>query len=139
VKAWLLRIGHILAWDDTRPSRLFIGLLDLVFALYLTSAVSQDDMAVMSKSLQGGDATPAWIVLFVLHGLLILRGLTGKYGFLTMMGEGVLGVFIWGITALTHTMAQGIPGPTSVCLAIALWICARHPLDFQKTEDRRRG
>ena len=138
--AWLKQIALILAWDDTRPVRFFIGLLDFVFAWYLTTTVSHDDAALMSKALGAANATAVWIALFVAHGIFILRGLGGKFGFFTLMTEGVLGLFIWGITAITHAMAQGSLGPSAIAALMMVWLVARHPLDFGgKKGDRRHG
>ena len=138
--AWLKQVALILAWDGTRPVRFFIGLLDFVFAWYLTTSVSHDDAALMAKALGAANATAVWIILFVTHGIFILRGLSGKFGFTALMTEGVLGLFIWGITAITHTMAQGSLGPSAIATLMMVWIVARYPLDCGgKKGDRRHG
>ena len=139
MKAYFRRLVEILANKDTEPSRIFIALVDIFFAHYMTSGVSVDDFAVMFTAFNHGNEHMVWIDLLLTHATMVLRGLTGKYGFMTYMLEGALGVFIWSITAITHTMAQGTLGPTFAVFLMAAWICARHPLDWNDQQERRNG
>lgn len=125
-----------LVWADTKPTRLFLAMIDFTFAAYMWSDRSVDDMAIMVNSIPTNYPLILWSTLFALHGLALLKGLSGKFNFFTLMIEGVLGVALWGITALTNTLAQGyVPGPSTVALLMTVWLLARYPSNWGPRDD----
>ena len=115
-----------LIWGDTKPTRFFLALLDFAFASYLYTPDSIDDTLIMMTSIPSGDPHLLWSALLVLHGCAMLNGLRGVYNIWTLMLEGVLGVGVWGIVAITNTVEQGyVPGPSSVALMMMMWLLMR--------------
>ena len=134
MKARLLRI---LAFGDTRPTRLWLALMDFTFAVYLSTDMARDaDAVVMNNSIPFyDDSYLVWMVCFTIHGIALLRGLSGRFNFCTLMLEGVFGIALWGITAITHTMAQGAPGPAVIAALMCVWLFARYPTHWGSRGD----
>jgi hypothetical protein len=126
IRPFLTALRDSIVWDSTLPTRFWFALADLFFAMYMMTPVAIDDFAVMDTAIPMMSHS-MWATLFAIHGLALLRGITGRYGFVALLFEGVLGVGIWGITAITHAMVQGMPGVTSVMLLMQIWLLWRYP------------
>lgn len=114
LKEAILRAVYV---DSTRQLRFVMMLVEWCFIAYFIAQADDDQFNVMWKALE----LKTWAALFFIHSLFLLRGLTGRYNKTTLFGEGILGMFLWWITAITNWTAQGSIGPSFAC-AIAMTI-----------------
>ena len=126
---------HSLVWGDTKPTRFFLALLDFAFAAYMWTHAAEDDMAQMIHAIPSSHPTALWSLLFLTHGTALLIGLRGRFNFFTLLLEGVLGIALWGIAALTNSIEQGLPGPTIVAFLMTAWILVRYPTHWGERDD----
>lgn len=109
--------------DSTRPLRLMLSMVEWLFVVYLVSQASTPQFQIMLKV---ADAN-TWTALFLVNSFFLLAGLTGRYNRLTLFGEGVLGMCLWWMTAITNWAAQGLPGPTLICAICMTIILVNYP------------
>lgn len=117
--------------DSTRPLRFVLALVEIFFVTYLLKMAADDQFDVMWKV--AGAWT--WSVGFVVHATVLLRGLTGRYSTMSLFVEGIFGMALWWITAITNWVAQGVPGPTLACAITMTIIWANYPT-HKHWEDR---
>ena len=109
--------------DSTRPIRLILAIVEVLFVSYLLKEADTDQFDMMWKV----TGAYAWSVGFLIHAAFLLRGLTGRYSTFSLFVEGVFGMALWWITAITNWAAQGAPGPTLACAIAMTIIWANYP------------
>jgi hypothetical protein len=103
--------------DNTRQLRLIMALVNVTFAHYLYTNMDTQQFETMLEVM----GVLTWVTLLGVNATFLMLSLRGYYSKFTLFGEGILGGFIWWITAITNWSAQGGPGPSVAC-AIALTI-----------------
>lgn len=120
--------------SDTKPTRLWLGLVNLTFAIYVILGADYG-MQVQISGLPYEHADWIWAGLYVINGLFLLKGIGGQFNAATLVFEGILGWFLWTFAAVVNGLAQGFPGPTTVCALMATWILIRYPTHWGPRDD----
>ena len=128
------RLVDIVAFSDTRPTRLFLATVNVLFAVYMTSDVAADDMQVMNQWLPTGHLI---VALFLINGAALLVGLVGRHNMFTFLLEGLLGWTLWAFAATTNWLAQGVPGPSLAVSLAMTWVLVRYPTHWVFRRKRR--
>lgn len=120
--------------DSTRPLRLTMAMVEIFFVVYMLGTHS-DDFDVMYRVF----TELMWAFLFLGHAALLLRGLTGVYSTFTRFAEGLGGVGLWFVTAVTSWAGQGVPGPTMACFLVMVIIWVNYPDNRKSSEGQSNG
>jgi hypothetical protein len=134
---WHKYLLQTLFVDNTRPLRLMLAIVNVLFAQYLWNQQDIDPHFNYQFASTPFDYGPVlWMSLYIIHAYYLLKGLNGIYTWRTLFFEGILGWSLWTWTAMTHWAAQGNPGPTLACAFIATIIAIRYPTHWTQWGDR---
>ena len=134
---WFSYLREIILFDNTRPVRLMMALVNLCFASYLYLQQDSDtNLALQFASIDWDHSPEIWVAAFLVNAYFLLKGLDGRYNFTTLMFEGLLGAGIWIWVAITHWAMQGGPGPTFACALCMIFICVRYPTHWTSVGGR---
>lgn len=120
------RIKYLILCSQTLAVRFWMALAAIGYAsvtLFVPS-VGPDEFHLMFKL-----ASPeAWALLFLIHGIALLYGvLSRRYSTYQLILEPMLGLVLWGVSAVSHFMPQGAIGPVMVAATIHFWLLIRYP------------
>lgn len=127
-------IAQTLYGDSTRPIRFILALVEVLFVSYLLKMADSEQFDLMWTV----TGAYAWSAGFLVHAGYLLYGLTGKYSTTSLFVEGLFGMCLWWVTAITNWVAQGVPGPTLACAIAMTIIWANYPT-HKPWEDRDNG
>ena len=122
------RVFIAVMYGETTMVRLWMAAVEMMLSLYLVKAAHITPyFHSMLASAPTDDPIVAWALVFFVHSIMLILGLSGRYNFLTLMIEGVMGWCAWGVVAITNTVDQGFPGPFMACWLAMTWILIRYP------------
>lgn len=128
-------IAQTIYGDSTRPIRLVLAMVEILFATYLMAHWETQQF----ESMRAFAELATWEVLLVVHAIYLIKGLTGRYSSVSWIMEGWLGMTMWWIVAITNWTSQGVPGPTLACaLAMTIiWVNypGNRPTPFKDEDD----
>lgn len=116
-------LAKTLVGDSTRPIRLILALVEWCFVSYL---LAQHGTEQFDKMLEFGSVWQ-WSMAYLAHSAFLIYGLRGYYNQWTLWGEGLFGMSMWFVAAVTNWYSQGAPGPTLACFLAMTVIVARYP------------
>ena len=134
---WYSKLKQVLLIDDTLSVRLFFALCSLGYGIDIWFDHSQSQPYKLLYSLSPHWAKPEafWGVLFIFYALMLLKGLTGQYGFWHLIFEAILGWSIWTVTAFVNVAVTGYPEASIGGAMIATWLLIRYPTHWKPPHD----
>lgn len=127
------RLKVVLWTSETSSVRLWFGLVSIFFAVFIHSSplfdyYNAEYHLMITLAPHWIDPRVFWSTLFVVHGTALLYGVIyRRFNTLLLVLEGLLGLAIWGSSALRVFEAQGTIGAHTIAACIALWILTRYP------------
>ena len=133
VKPLLKQTLHLLAFGETLLVRFWFSLAGYMWAIMITYSQT---FAHNVKLLDMSAPTKVWVLLFIIHASAMLYGVMTSIfcGYLLYL-EGVLGLILWGSTAVSYWMINGYPDPTLIGALIAIHLFIRYP-QYPKSKKR---
>ena len=128
LSAYWQRVKHAILFGETAPVRLWMAMVELLLALYLLKAAHITPyFEHMLASVPYDNPILIWSLVFFVHAISLIIGLSGKYNVWTLLIEGVMGWCAWGVVAISNAVDQGFPGPFAACWLAMSWILIRYP------------
>lgn len=132
MKRYLRAIRHrafvSLMYGETTAVRLWMAAVEMLLALYLLKAANITPyFTSMLASAPTDNPSLTWAIVFFVHSIVLILGLSGRYNIWTLLIEGVMGWCAWGVVAITNMVDQGFPGPFTACWLAMTWILIRYP------------
>ncbi len=142
IKPVLHRLWIVLWTSETTAVRFWFGLASLAFSIFIFNSHLFDyynaEYHLMSTiSPTWIDSRVFWGSLFILNGTALLYGIVFRiFNTYLLLLEGVLGLALWGSSAVAVFFAQGTVGAHTVVALLALWVLARYPTHKANKEEQ---
>lgn len=134
---WLSNLKLLLLIESTLSVRFFFALASLGYGIDIWNDKTGDQAYHLLYNLAPywTTAETFWGGLFVFYAFMLLKGLTGQYGFWHLILEAILGWSIWTATAIVNITVTGYPEATVGGAIIATWLLVRYPTHWKPLND----
>lgn len=119
--------------SETTAVRLWFGTASIFFAIFIFESpifisYEAEYHLMVQLSPYWIDARAFWGILFIINGSALIYGVLFRaYSTKLLILEGLLGVALWGSSAVAVYHTQDSLGAHTIAAIIALWILARYP------------
>lgn len=129
------RILYLLLFSETSMVRCWVAWASIgwAFTCFNNSLASHSALQLMYNVLP----SYIWGSIFLINGFTLLWGVVfKKLYWWSSTTEIILGLFAWGIAALSHVQAQGSIGPAIFGALIFFWLGVRFPSTKERLAER---
>ena len=131
-KPYLKRTFQLLAFGDTALVRFWFACAGYCWATLIFLSTTFD-----VRLLDFQTANSVWVVLYLIHATALMYGvMTGRFCTLLLLMEGVLGIALWGSSAVSFWLHTGHPDPTLAGALVSLHLLIRYPHGNPEDYDR---
>lgn len=130
------RVLYLLLFSETAMVRFWVGLASIgwSFAFMNTGMEKSNALSLMYELMPHY----IWAFLFMLNGVALVVGTVLKHPHrVTFYIEPLLGLFLWGVTALSHIQAYKTLSPMVFSAIIFFWLLVRFPSKRDREREKR--
>jgi hypothetical protein len=134
---WYVKLKRILLIDDTLSVRFFFAMCSFGYGVDIWYDHAKDQSYHLLYSLAPHWTTPEsfWGTLFVFYSIMLLKGITGQYGYWHLIFEAILGWSIWTVMAIVNVTITGYPEASIGGAIVATWLLVRYPTHWKQPHD----
>ena len=133
MRKYYQNVRDMLLIGQTLSVRFFFAIFSLLAAMDVWLDRSSDAAITLLMTFTPG-AVPLvgfWVFLFIAHALMLLKGLSGRYGVIHLLLEAVLGWILWASLSMAYMYTEGHPGIPFAGFLVATWLLIRYPTHWR--------
>lgn len=134
---YFTNLRDLLLLGQTLSVRFFFSLFSIFLAVDTMLDPTPEAPVRYLSSLTPSWATEKyfWGYLLLFHACALLKGLSGKYGMIPLIFEGVLGWALWTVIAMTNIFNEAHPGISFAGFLVATWLLIRYPTHWKASRE----